>query len=111
MLIAGTMIEFELSQEAQHWLNAVLIWIGFGTLAGLLALVVLPVRRPTGPVSALLLGVSGSMVGLCGLSLAVGEQGLNPIGPIGFLAATAGAFLLLVLYRAVCALLERVSKE
>jgi len=101
------MMELDLSPEAQHWLNAVLIWIGFGTLAGLLALIVLPVRRPNGPVAALLLGVCGSMVGLSGLSFAAGGRDLNPISPLGFLAATAGAFLLLLLYRAACAVIER----
>ncbi len=98
------MHELELSQNAQHWVNVVLIWIGFGTLAGLLARAVLPMRLPSGSVPTMLLGIVGSMVGLLGLSLLMGQRQLNPISPVGFLAATAGAFLLLILYRVVYAL-------
>ena len=93
------MSEFELSQNAQHWVNVVLIWVGFGTIVGLLAMVILPVRRPSGSMPALLLGVVGSMIGLLVLSLFFSGRQLNPVSPLGFLAATAGAFLLLILYR------------
>jgi len=96
------MPELELSQNAQHWVNVVLVWIGFGTLAGLLALVILPVRRPAGPIAAVFLGIVGSMVGLLVFSLVVGGQDFNPISPLGFLMAVAGAFGLLILYRVLC---------
>ncbi len=97
------MSELELSQTAQHWVNVVLIWVGFGALAGLAAKVVLPMRHPSGSMSPLLLGIAGSMIGLLVLSLFPGGRQLNPISPVGFLAATAGAFLLLILYRVVYA--------
>lgn len=97
------MPELELSQAAQHWVNVVLIWVGFGALAGLLAKVVLPIRSPTSSVSPLLLGIVGSMIGLLGLCVFPGGRQLNPISPLGFLAATAGAFLVLLLYRVVYA--------
>ncbi|MHC4177189.1 MAG: GlsB/YeaQ/YmgE family stress response membrane protein [Planctomycetota bacterium] len=89
----------ELSQTAQHWVNVVLIWVGFGALAGLLARVILPAEKPSGPVLTLLLGIVGSLIGLLALSLLFRGRQLNPISPLGFLAATAAAFLLLVLYR------------
>ncbi len=95
------MSNLEFSEHAQHWVNVVLIWIGFGTLAGLLARAVLPMRCPSGPISTLLLGIVGSMLGLLVLSLALGGRQPNPISPLGFLVATAGAFLLLIGYRAV----------
>lgn len=94
---------FELSQTAQHWVNVVLIWVGFGTLAGLLARVILPARQPSGPVLTLLLGILGSLIGLLALSLLFSGRQLNPISPLGFLAATAAAFLLLILYRVLYA--------
>ena len=93
------MPELELSPNAQQWVNVVLIWVGFGTVVGLLAMVVLPIRRPSGSLPALLLGVLGSVIGLLVLSLLLGGRQLNPVSPLGFLAATAGAFLLLLLYR------------
>ena len=93
------MPELELSPNAQHWAAVVLIWVGFGMLAGLSAKMVIPLRQPTGPVSTLLLGITGSVVGLLVLSLFLGGRQMNPISPLGFLAATAGAFLLLIGYR------------
>jgi uncharacterized membrane protein YeaQ/YmgE (transglycosylase-associated protein family) len=97
------MPEFEFSQAAQHWVNVILIWVGFGTLAGLAARVILPSKQPSGPMLTLLLGVVGSLLGLLGLSLLFRGRQLNPISPLGFLAATAAAFLLLLLYRGFCA--------
>jgi uncharacterized membrane protein YeaQ/YmgE (transglycosylase-associated protein family) len=94
------MPELELSQLAQHWVNVVLIWVGFGAIAGLVAMLVLPVQHPSSPVGSLLLGILGSLIGLLGLSWLLQGRQFNPISPTGFLAATAGALLLLILYRA-----------
>ncbi|HUT12851.1 MAG TPA: GlsB/YeaQ/YmgE family stress response membrane protein [Thermoguttaceae bacterium] len=105
------MLEFELSESAQHWVNVVLIWVGFGTLAGLLALVILPVRRPSSPIAAMLLGIVGSMVGLLILSFLVGGQDFNPISPLGFLTAVAGAFVLLILYRVLCMCVVKSDRD
>ena len=85
------MPELELSPAAQQVVNVVLIWIGFGTLAGLIAVVILPVRHPSGPIATLLLGIVGSVLGLFSLTWFFRGQALNPISPLGFLAATAGA--------------------
>jgi uncharacterized membrane protein YeaQ/YmgE (transglycosylase-associated protein family) len=101
------MPEMELSQQAQHWVNVVLIWVGFGALAGLLAKALLPVREPSGALSVLLLGIVGSMAGLLVLSLLPFGSELHPISPVGFLAAASGAFLLLIGYQPVCAWFRR----
>jgi uncharacterized membrane protein YeaQ/YmgE (transglycosylase-associated protein family) len=105
------MAAFQLSPEAQQMLNVVLIWIGFGTLAGLLAVVILPVRHPAGPVATLVLGIFGSVLGLFALTKFVPDPHFNPIGPLGFFAATAGAFLLHVLFRAGQACAKGLKKE
>ena len=52
--------EPEFSQIAQHWANVVLIWIGFGSLAGLAARIILPVREPSSPLPTMALGIAGS---------------------------------------------------
>ncbi len=91
----------ELSQAAQHWAYVVLIWIGFGSLAGLLARVVLPVREPTSLLPALALGIAGSALGLAVYSWAIGNRQLNPISPVGFLAAAGGALVLLAIYQVI----------
>jgi uncharacterized membrane protein YeaQ/YmgE (transglycosylase-associated protein family) len=44
-------------------------------------------------------GIVGSTIGLLGLSWLFPDRELNPISPLGFLAATVGAFVLLVLCR------------
>jgi uncharacterized membrane protein YeaQ/YmgE (transglycosylase-associated protein family) len=94
------MPDLELSPNAQHWVNVVLIWVGFGSLAGLLATIILPLRKPAGPFSTLVFGIAGSTLGLFGLTWLFPGRELNPISPLGFLAATIGAFVLLVVYRA-----------
>jgi len=91
------MPDVALTDAAQHWTYVVLIWVGFGTLAGLLATVVLPLRRPAGPYWAVVLGITGSTIGLLGLSWLFPSRELNPICPLGFLAASIGTFVLLVL--------------
>jgi len=97
--IHNVMPELELSQAAQHWVNVVLIWVGFGTLAGLLAILILPVQKSSSPAATLMLGIVGSLIGLLGLSWLLQGRQFNPISPLGFIAATAAALLLLVLLR------------
>jgi len=93
------MSESALSPAAQQWICVVLVWVGFGTLAGLLATVIFPFRRFVSPFLAMVIGIVGSTIGLLGLSWLFPGRPLNPITPLGFLAATIGAFVLLVLYR------------
>jgi len=89
----------ELSEAAQHWVNVVLIWVGFGTLAGLLAKALVPGREPAGTVGTMTIGILGSVLGPLSLSLLLKSHDFNPISPLGFLVAVAGAFLVLIFYR------------
>ncbi len=88
-----------LSPAAQQWIYVVLMWVGFGTLAGLLATVIFPLRRFDQPVHGHGDWHCRQHGRLAGAELAVSRPALNPISPLGFLAATIGAFVLLVLYR------------
>ena len=94
----------ELSETAQHWVNAILIWVGFGTLAGLVAKALLPGREPAGTMGTMTIGILGSMLGPLSLSHFWGKPDFNPISPVGFLVAVAGAFVLLIGYRLMVAL-------
>jgi len=100
-------MDLAFSQAAQPWVNAILIWIGFGVLAGLLARLVLPGRDPSGPVGTIVIGVAGSTIGLLvchQFVLKVPDNGsFNPISPLGMLAAAGGAFALLIVYRVLAA--------
>ncbi len=95
MLVA----EADLQQILQQWANDVLIWIGFGTLVGLMAKAIMPGRDPGGSIATLLMGVGGSVIGCGVLMFFYDGERVTPISPIGFLVATAGAFILLFFYR------------
>src|ERR1044071_9325836 len=91
-------MEPEFSTTVQNVANDLLIWVGFGTLVGLLAKAIMPGRDPGGAVATLLMGIGGTVTG-CGIVTYFWGQHVSPISPIGFLAATGGAFLLLLFYR------------
>jgi uncharacterized membrane protein YeaQ/YmgE (transglycosylase-associated protein family) len=84
---------------AHDWANTVLIWIGFGTLAGLLAKAIMPGRDPGGAVATLSMGIGGTVIGCGTLAFFWEGQRVTPISPIGFIVATAGAFIILGFYR------------
>jgi uncharacterized membrane protein YeaQ/YmgE (transglycosylase-associated protein family) len=86
-------------EEVQQWTNLVLVWVGFGTLVGLLAKAIMPGRDPGGAVATLAMGIGGTVIG-CGI-LAFFYEGykVEPISPIGFVVGTAGAFVVLFFYR------------
>lgn len=90
---------WELSASAQRWTNVVLLWLGLGILAGLLARFILPGRHPRSAAGTLLVGILGSTVGLLVLSLVQSNPALNPISPLGLFAAAAGAIGVLTAYR------------
>jgi len=96
--------ELELSQVSQHWVNVILLWVGFGTLAGLLAKSLIPGREPSGAVGTVLIGIVGSAVGPLLLCYVLKRGDFNPISPLGFLAAVGGALAALFAYRLVAAL-------
>jgi uncharacterized membrane protein YeaQ/YmgE (transglycosylase-associated protein family) len=101
----------ELPPDAQTWVNVILIWIGFGSLAGLLARAILPFQEPTGSLPTLTLGITGSAIGLGLLSWIQGGGPSNPISPLGFLAAASGAFALLLVYHFLRLVVHRQPAE
>ena len=93
------MTGLELPELVQHWANDVLVWVGFGTLVGLMAKAIMPGRDPGGAVATLLMGIGGSVIGCGTLAYFWAGQRVTPLSPLGFVVATAGAFLLLFFYR------------
>lgn len=89
----------QIVQLAQEWANTILVWVGFGTLVGLLAKAIMPGKDPGGAVATLAMGVAGTIIG-CGV-VSYFWQGhvVSPISPLGFCVATAGAFVLLFFYK------------
>ena len=89
----------EIAQLTQVWANTILVWIGFGTIVGLLAKAIMPGRDPGGAVATLAMGVGGTVIGCGVVSFFYGDQIITPISPLGLCVATAGAFLILFFYR------------
>jgi uncharacterized membrane protein YeaQ/YmgE (transglycosylase-associated protein family) len=91
--------ELELSPSAQHWATVVLIWLGFGIVAGLLAKLLLPGRKPSGPWGTLVIGILGSFLGPLVVSIVWARHDFNPISLVGLLASVGGALCFLTAYR------------
>ena len=89
----------QFSPAMQAWVNDILVWIGFGTLIGLLSKAVMPGRDPGGAVVTLSLGIGGVIIGCGTWSLLSHGQRVTPVSPLGILIGTAGAFALLFFYR------------
>lgn len=96
-----------LAELAQQWVNDVLIWIGFGTLVGLLAKAIMPGRDPGGAITTVLMGVAGSIIGSGTLRYFWEGPRVTPLSPLGFLVGTAGALVLLFFYRLLAGQLFR----
>ncbi len=89
----------ELSGQLAQWANDILVWVGFGTIVGLLAKGIMPGRDPGGAVATLAMGIAGTVIG-CGLvSFLVEGNRITPISPLGFFVGTGGAFIILFFYR------------
>jgi uncharacterized membrane protein YeaQ/YmgE (transglycosylase-associated protein family) len=93
-------MEPETLQMIEQWANDILVWVGFGTIVGLLAKGIMPGRDPGGAVATLCMGVGGTVIG-CGVFayFSGSTERITPISPLGFVVATGGAFVLLFFYR------------
>jgi uncharacterized membrane protein YeaQ/YmgE (transglycosylase-associated protein family) len=88
---------------------AIIGWIIFGLIAGLIAKAIMPGRDPGGCIITILLGIAGSLIGgfigraLFGYGRAYGDA--RDLSQPGFLIslvlAVVGAIILLALYRLI----------
>lgn len=77
---------------------AILSWIVFGLVVGIIAKLLMPGNDPGGFIVTVLLGIAGALVGGF-VGRAFGFYGPNEVA--GYLMSIVGAILLLALYRAV----------
>jgi len=101
----------DITQAAQQWANEAFVWVGFGTVAGLLAKAIMPGRDPGGPVATLGIGIGGAVVGCGILSFFMPDYRVSPLTPMGFVVATGGAFVLLFFFRLLAGYIIREDGE
>lgn len=88
----------EFMETVRHWANDILVWIGFGTVVGLLAKAIMPGRDPGGAIGTMAMGIGGAVIGCGTLAFFYGGR-VTPISAVGLFVAVAGAFMILCFYR------------
>ncbi len=88
-----------MAAQLQQWGNIFLTWVGFGTIVGLLAKAIMPGRDPGGTIATLAMGIGGTVFGCGTVSMLYPEQVITPISALGLCVATAGAFVILLIYK------------
>ena len=77
---------------------AIIGWIIFGLVAGLIAKAIMPGRDPGGFIVTILLGIAGSVVGTwIGRAVGLYQEGQAA----GFIMSVVGALLLLAIYHMI----------
>src|SRR5262249_35926213 len=89
----------EITEVARQWAESVLLWIGFGTVVGLMAKAIMPGRDHGGTIATLFMGIGGTVIGSAVLAYFWEGQKVSPLSPLGFVVATGGAFILLFFHR------------
>lgn len=75
---------------------AIIGWIFFGLIVGVVAKFLMPGRDPGGFILTIVIGIAGALIGgFIGQSLRLYQPG----EPVGFVMAVVGSIILLLLYR------------
>ena len=78
-------------------IGAILMWIVFGLIVGIIAKLLMPGRDPGGFVVTMLIGIVGSFIGGVLSYALLGAR--DPYAPSGWIMSIIGAIILLFLYR------------
>lgn len=88
-----------LDDSVRQLVNDVLVWIGFGTLVGLLAKAIMPGRDPGGAIATVLLGIGGTVLGCGVVSYFYDGHRVIPVSPLGMMVGIGGTLILLFFYK------------
>ncbi len=80
-------------------LTAIVTWIVFGAIVGVIARFLMPGRDPMGWVATILLGIVGSFVGGFLAQLFLAGNASFPPPTSGWIGSIIGAIVLLAIYR------------
>lgn len=88
-----------LNDSLQHLINDVLVWIGFGTVVGLVAKAIMPGRDPGGAIATIFMGIGGTIIG-CGVTTHFNHGNrVVPISPLGMFVGIVGTLIILFFYK------------
>ena len=90
-----------LNDSVQQLINDVLVWIGFGTVIGLMAKGIMPGRDPGGAIATVIMGIGGTVMGCGVLSYFREGQRVIPVSPLGMLVGIAGTLMILFFYKSL----------
>ncbi|MDH3444104.1 MAG: GlsB/YeaQ/YmgE family stress response membrane protein [Deltaproteobacteria bacterium] len=77
---------------------AIIGWIFFGLIVGIVAKFLMPGRDPGGFIVTIIIGIVGALLGgLLGRTIGLYGEG----DPVGFVMAVIGSIILLLLYRMI----------
>ncbi|MEX0791891.1 MAG: GlsB/YeaQ/YmgE family stress response membrane protein [Pirellulaceae bacterium] len=88
-----------MTSNLEEMSGVLLMWVGFGTLTGLLAKAVVPGKDEGNTIITLAMGIGGSILGCGVMTMFSGGERVSPVSTGGFIAAILGTFAVLVLYR------------
>ncbi|MCC6491937.1 MAG: GlsB/YeaQ/YmgE family stress response membrane protein [Pirellulales bacterium] len=88
-----------LNDTARHLINDVLVWIGFGTVIGLLAKAIMPGRDPGGAIATVLMGIGGTILGCGTMSYFYEGERVVPVSPLGMVVGVMGTLIILFFYK------------
>ena len=84
--------------QLTEWAHLLLMWVGFGTIVGLIAKAIMPGRDPGGAFATVFIGIFGSIFGAGTFFFFSGIK-VSPISLPGFLTALVATLVILGSYR------------
>ena len=90
---------WQFSPEVHQLVNDIFVWIGFGTVVGVVSRALMPGPDPAGVITNLILGVAGTVIGCGCVGFFIDSGRVMPTTLLGMISSVMGAFILLGCFR------------
>ncbi len=90
-----------MSPGSEPWVAALLMWLGYSLVVGLVARAIVPLPRPLGTFATILVGLVGATGGPLLKDFLLAPKETSPLRPESFVAAATLAVAILVIIRTV----------